>query len=255
MVRDPLPVAERGDAGIGVTPEEVASLDLFAQLPVDELRSIAPHFRHRVLTTGQHVIEHHDRSFDLFFVRAGRLRVVLYSPAGRDVSLRDLLPGAVFGELAAIDGGLRSATVIANQATRLAVLSGADFLALTRAHPAVTEVLLGYTAPHAFAWVFIPSSSTAFSRIRLANVRVPECMVRNGSTTNTDRSEVRLIFSGDERDLEIIPVTGAHQVRRERRRAKRPPESSPAGDPFPARQTRASRAVRYAANGSSTLGQ
>jgi len=122
--------------------DEFASLQFFTALPGDTLMAISRRCRVRRFSAGQHVLNHQEASTDVFFVLEGRVRVLLYSPSGRDVSFRDLLPGEVFGELAAIDAGPRSATVVAREPTRLAVVSQADFLELIRTYPDVAHALL-----------------------------------------------------------------------------------------------------------------
>ncbi|MFT5172565.1 MAG: CRP/FNR family cyclic AMP-dependent transcriptional regulator [Gammaproteobacteria bacterium] len=122
--------------------EEVAQLQLFSELPREALLAIASRCKLRHFALGEHVLHANDSSSDLFYVVDGRVRVLLYSPSGRDVSFRDLLSGEVFGELAAIDGGPRAASVVAHQATKLAVMSRAEFMELTRLHPSVNEALL-----------------------------------------------------------------------------------------------------------------
>lgn len=124
-----------------LTCAQVASLQLFSDLPGDALSAIATRCRVRRFAAAEHVMHHHEASFDLFFVVGGRVRVVLYSPAGREVSFRDLGPGEVFGELAAIDGGPRSASVLTIEPTTLAVMSRADFTSLTHTHHSVAQAL------------------------------------------------------------------------------------------------------------------
>jgi hypothetical protein len=50
-----------------------------------------------------------DDSRGVMFVIRGKVRTIWLSSAGRKVSFRDLGPGAIFGELSAIDGEPRSA--------------------------------------------------------------------------------------------------------------------------------------------------
>jgi CRP-like cAMP-binding protein len=80
-----------------------------------------------------------DRSLQL--VVAGRVRVTLYAPDGRQLTLREVGAGDCFGELAAIDGGPRSADAIALQSSLIAALPPEPFHALCRSHPIVAERL------------------------------------------------------------------------------------------------------------------
>lgn len=91
---------------------------------------------------GEIVMSHLDQDRDVFFVLEGRLRATLYSSGGREVDYRDIGPGDVVGELAAIDGAPRSATVEALEPSRLGRLSEAVFHELVESHPQLTWVLL-----------------------------------------------------------------------------------------------------------------
>jgi len=122
--------------------ERIARLQLFGDLPREALEAIASRCKIRRFTAGEHVLHLHDSSTDLFFVLSGRVRVLLYSPSGRDVSFRDLLSGEVFGELAAIDNGPRAASVVAQEATTLAVMPRDEFMDLAHRHPSVSDALL-----------------------------------------------------------------------------------------------------------------
>ena len=61
---------------------------------------------------------------------------------GRELALRVLGPGDLFGELALLDGGARSADVEALTDARLFVLHRAAFLRALRAHPVAALALL-----------------------------------------------------------------------------------------------------------------
>ena len=65
---------------------------------------------------------------DVYLVRSGKLRISLSAANGREILLRDIGPGAVVGELAAIDGGLRSASVAALEEAVLACQRAEDFI-------------------------------------------------------------------------------------------------------------------------------
>jgi CRP-like cAMP-binding protein len=91
---------------------------------------------------GEIVISHLDEDRDVFFVLDGRVRATLYSRHGSEVGYRDIGPGDVVGELAAIDGAPRSATVEALEPARLGRLTAAAFLELVETHPGFNAILL-----------------------------------------------------------------------------------------------------------------
>ncbi len=75
-------------------------------------------------------------SSDVYIVLEGRVQVALFSSAGREVILRSLGPAALVGELSAIDGQPRSASVIAVEDCVLASVSGAVFRSAVSETPA-----------------------------------------------------------------------------------------------------------------------
>ena len=92
----------------------------------------------------EQIIDNQSDSSDIFFVVAGVVRVVNYSASGREVALEDIGPGGHFGELAALDGAPRSANVVAQEETLVAVLPAEHFHRLLRASPDVAlGVMLG----------------------------------------------------------------------------------------------------------------
>jgi CRP-like cAMP-binding protein len=76
-------------------------------------------------------------STEVHFVASGRVRITIYSAGGREVAFRELGPGESFGQLAAIDGQARSASVLAVEDTNLASMSHELFFELMRGQPEV----------------------------------------------------------------------------------------------------------------------
>jgi CRP-like cAMP-binding protein len=74
------------------------------------------------------------------------VRVVNYSLSGREVALDDIPSGGYFGELAALDGGPRSAFVVAQGGESVtAAMAHEVFLALLGRHPAIClEIMLRF---------------------------------------------------------------------------------------------------------------
>lgn len=84
---------------------------------------------------GETIIDRESESRDVYFVVDGRARVVNFSLSGREISFDDIEKGGVFGELAALDGQPRSATVVALTDTLVATISPDTFVNLLRDHP------------------------------------------------------------------------------------------------------------------------
>ena len=120
----------------------LAGVALFADVPESARKQIEKACRWRTYDSDQTIIARDDASNDVYFVVAGLARVVLYSATGREVSFDEIGPGACVGELAAIDGGNRSAGVVALAPSLVAILPRAAFLATLAAEPKTALALL-----------------------------------------------------------------------------------------------------------------
>ena len=74
------------------------------------------------------MLEVGDAAADVCFVVQGTLRVTTRSVGGHEVILNEIGPGALFGEIAAIDGAGRSAGIVALTRTRLCAIPAAPFV-------------------------------------------------------------------------------------------------------------------------------
>ena len=96
----------------------------------------------RSIEQGATVLDPDTENTDVFFLIAGRVRITIYSLAGREVAFRDLDRGASFGELSAIDGHGRSASVVALESCVVATLSAKSFWTLLLSDPAIAANVL-----------------------------------------------------------------------------------------------------------------
>jgi CRP/FNR family cyclic AMP-dependent transcriptional regulator len=133
MVRDrEAPPARLGLRGIS----------LLQGLPTSSLDSLSRECAWRRFEPGQEIVSCKAADCDVHLVVAGRVRVTTYSLSGRQVTFRDLGPGELFGDIAAIDGMPRSADVSAVEGTLLASVNAATFWRLLRSEPLVAERML-----------------------------------------------------------------------------------------------------------------
>jgi CRP/FNR family transcriptional regulator, cyclic AMP receptor protein len=89
-----------------------------------------------------HAIFHAGQVADrVLILRAGRVKVTAPSASGREIVLAFHVPGELVGELAALDGGVRSASMVALEAVDVLALAPADFQAVLDAHPTAALAL------------------------------------------------------------------------------------------------------------------
>lgn len=136
-------MATKRQSGSAARPAQtLAGIELFKMLTADERQAIERRCRWRIYAEGEQIIDRETDSQDVFFVVSGLTRVVNYSPGGREVSFDEIGEGGVFGELAAIDGRPRSATVVARSETLAASLSAVAFREVLAATPTAANALL-----------------------------------------------------------------------------------------------------------------
>jgi CRP/FNR family cyclic AMP-dependent transcriptional regulator len=82
---------------------------LFRAVPVTDVEAVAAASRLRTYRRGQIVFTRDDPGDTLVVVISGRVKVVVHSADGGELTLTIIQPGGVFGELSVADGGPRSA--------------------------------------------------------------------------------------------------------------------------------------------------
>ena len=130
---------------MGPTEKRTAleALELFqGLLSAQELDALAAMCTWRSFNKDQEVVSQDSPGNDVYFVARGRVRVTIFAAGGQEVAFRDLGAGKSFGELSAIDGQARSASVVALEPSWIATLSRERFWTVLREHPSVTEQLL-----------------------------------------------------------------------------------------------------------------
>jgi CRP/FNR family transcriptional regulator, cyclic AMP receptor protein len=124
-----------------VTPHEreaaLGRIAILAGLSAAAIARLAAACRWRQYRAGGLIVSHRDPSTDLHMLAAGRVRVSIYSSDGTAVIFTDIRPGEVFGEIAALDRGPRSASVEAIEESTVASLTAAEFERLLLDEPRV----------------------------------------------------------------------------------------------------------------------
>ncbi|HVC06786.1 MAG TPA: Crp/Fnr family transcriptional regulator [Solirubrobacterales bacterium] len=123
--------------------ELLRSVPLFADLEAGELENFSRVAVPRSFPAGSRVFHEGDHSDACYIVRDGSFRVTREHPDGRAITLATLAPGDIFGELAMLDGEVRSASVEALTDGELLALPAGDVRALLARHPEITVKLVG----------------------------------------------------------------------------------------------------------------
>ena len=117
-------------------------IDVLGNLPAASFEHLAESCIWREYAAGEQICGYQDQSTDVLFLLAGKARVIIYSAEGKAVLFVDLAPATMFGEIAAIDGQPRSASVEALEPCSVASLSAKKFQELLLNEPSVTLATL-----------------------------------------------------------------------------------------------------------------
>jgi CRP/FNR family cyclic AMP-dependent transcriptional regulator len=123
-------------------PQSLERVGIFAGLSTDAMAKLQKRCVWRRYETGEPIVDHLDSSNDVYFITSGVARATIYSVSGKVVTFTELGPGEMFGELAAIDGGPRSASIEACARCVVAAMPAAVFREVLQTEPAVTQALL-----------------------------------------------------------------------------------------------------------------
>ncbi len=117
------------------------SSSLFAGLTERERGPLLAALRRRRYRRDEVLFHQGDPGDTLHLVRRGQLKILITSEGGEEAVLTIAGPGDTIGELTLLDGGVRSATVVALEEVETLTLNRADFLDVLRRSPAVVETL------------------------------------------------------------------------------------------------------------------
>lgn len=120
----------------------LAGVSILAGLSQAALERVATNCKWRQFGAGEQILAYQDPSTDVHFLTAGSVRVIIYSAEGKAVVFTDLKAGIMFGEIAAIDRGPRSASVEALEPSTIASLTTSQFESLLLREPAVAIATL-----------------------------------------------------------------------------------------------------------------
>src|SRR5437763_7423225 len=124
------------------TVELLRRISLFSELSPEELEQVARVAVPRSYLRGAVILREGDPGDTCYILRSGVARVVRQHADGRAITLTNLGPGEIFGELAMFGGEVRSATVEAVDDVEALAILAADLKRLLNEHPEIAVKLL-----------------------------------------------------------------------------------------------------------------
>lgn len=120
---------------MAVEPDLLKEIDLFAFLEGDEREVLAGMVDSERLAAGTILFRAGDPGESMYVVKSGAVELSVKDNVGQKIVLSQPGPGDVFGELALLDGGARTATAIATEDSEFIVLDREDLVHLFKRRP------------------------------------------------------------------------------------------------------------------------
>ncbi len=120
---------------VGCDPRLLASVKLFELLSEEDCLALAAVVDSIHVEAGQTLFEAGHPGESLFVVRSGEVELFIRDNTGQKIVLTNCIEGDLFGELALLDRGARTATAVALADSELLELDREDLLLLFRRHP------------------------------------------------------------------------------------------------------------------------
>jgi CRP/FNR family cyclic AMP-dependent transcriptional regulator len=111
------------------------NIDLFTGLDPDELSKLSSKAVIHSYPKNTIIINEGDITNSLHVIVSGKVKVFLSNEDGKEIILNTEGPGEYFGEMALLDSGPRSASVITTEPSKLAIISKPDFEAFLHENP------------------------------------------------------------------------------------------------------------------------
>lgn len=124
--------------------ELLSEAAMFRGLKRPLLRTIADTAREMAFAPEQVIFSRGDPGLEVHVVADGRVRLSVLNPEGRVLAFNNAVRGDVFGEIAALDAGARTADATAMTATRTYALPAATVLKICTTEPAAARATIAF---------------------------------------------------------------------------------------------------------------
>jgi uncharacterized membrane protein len=130
------------DAKSLMTLEALRSVPLFGSLDDDATKELRDLLEVKEIKNNTSLFRHGDKGDAMYLIDNGRVRISVKDSLGNEVTLAELAGGDFFGEMALLDGKLRSANATVVESSRLAILKRDKFISFVRRNPDVALKML-----------------------------------------------------------------------------------------------------------------
>lgn len=167
---------------------------IFSEMPEDELNKLLDNGKILRYSKDQPILLEDATSGNaIYIILKGKVRVVKLGENGEEALLNILSDADFFGEMAALDGLSRSATIIAMEDSEIFILNKEEFLALIKKFPEIAFSLLKILA----------------IRLRQANARIKTLTLKDSiqkvAAILAELAEFKGKFTGNMATIEKLP--------------------------------------------------
>ena len=176
---------------------------LFGHLEDADKRAVAQEMREVTFDSGQSIFARGDQGREIYLVASGRVRLSVLTAEGRELSFAHAESGQIFGEIAVLDGGVRTADATAVTKVAALVLSKAAVVKLIETRPVVRESVIKFLcnrvreADHQLEGIALYPIEVRLARFFLATAR-QKGIPKPGSKVDIDlpisQSELALLI-------------------------------------------------------------
>lgn len=184
------------------TADLLSKTALFGALGDDACEAIAKEMRETKFTSSQVIFTRGDEGRDVYLVLSGRVRLSVLTAEGRELSFAHAEQGSLFGEIAMIDGGSRTADATAVTKVTAATLSRSSFERLIASHPSISGAMLQFLckrlreADQQLEAIALCPIEVRLARFFLANARAVDA--------DADSGEVSVPFTMSQSELALL---------------------------------------------------
>lgn len=129
--------APTGNAAPSTKRDYLLTMDIFRDLPAEQITMIEHATVMRTIPRGQIVYSQEDRAEALFLLKWGQIAIYRLTPGGKRLEVATIGPKTFFGEMPLLGESLRHAYAEATEESLLCVMSRADVERLIREQPQV----------------------------------------------------------------------------------------------------------------------
>jgi len=122
-----------------MTLEALRSVPLFASLDDTAAKDLRALLKEREVSNKTRLFRHGDKGDAMYLIESGRVRIFIQDAEKNDVTLAELAQGDFFGEMSALTGQPRTATIRAKSALACVQIEKRDLMAIFERDPSIME--------------------------------------------------------------------------------------------------------------------